>query len=482
VPNVALVVLDTLRKDAFDEHFDWLPGASYDDAWASTHWTVGSHASLFTGLYASETGVYGTNPRFDYEGETLAESLSTAGYRTRGFTCNPFITETFDFVRGFDRMRRNWSSRRLDDDIFDWGDFESEHRFQGVLRFPEAVLEVLRSDCRTVPSLKHGLQRKLYFDNSELTDGDKGAKRIARHLRRMTFDDDEFFFTNLMEAHGPYRCPPSYQTVTETNDGASFADVVGFETLRAENTRQAYDDCVRYLASVYEEIHAELRSSFDYVVTVSDHGESLGEDDNWGHNFGVHPVITNVPLSVWSADGSHESLATEAAVGLVDVYATVLGRAGVTHPDGRRGVDLFAATPTTPRLTEYHGLIRPEIAERIERHASPDAVDAYDTWLRGLAVADFYAYETVVDATPQFRERGTLDANRVPTLGSVIADADGDGDDGDSGGDGGGGDDAEIDAREVLEHAHKDLDVRQPGGVAEYTDAVRDELEHLGYL
>ncbi len=455
--NVALVVLDTLRKDAFDEHFGWLPGATYDHAWASTHWTVGAHASLFTGLYASETGVYGTNPSFDYEGETLAGSLSAGGYRTRGFTCNPFITDTFDFVRGFDEIQRNWSSRRLDDDIFDWGDFESERRFQGLLRFPEAFVKVFRSDCETLASLRHGLQRKLYFNNSGLTDGDKGARQVARYLNRTSFDDREFFFANLMEAHGPYRCPPEFQTVTETNEGASFADVVGFETLRAENTRQAYDDCVRYLASVYKQIHAELRAEFDYVITLADHGESLGEDDSWGHNFGVHPAVTNVPFSIWSADGAHDSLDTAATVGLVDAYATVVGRAGVSPPDGRRGVDLFAEQPTTPRLTEYHGLIRPEIAERIEAHAGPNAVDAYDTWLRGLAApTDWYAYETVVNATTEYRETGSFDAGGVRT----------DGDDPDA----------------ALEAAHDALEVRQPGGVAEYSDAIRDELKHLGYL
>jgi len=47
--SIALVVLDTLRKDSFDEHFDWLEGVRYDNAWSTSHWTHPAHGSLFTG-------------------------------------------------------------------------------------------------------------------------------------------------------------------------------------------------------------------------------------------------------------------------------------------------------------------------------------------------------------------------------------------------------------------------------------------------
>lgn len=54
--NIALVVLDTLRKDLFDAHFGWMPGERFEHAWSTTHWTAAAHASLFTGLYPSEAG------------------------------------------------------------------------------------------------------------------------------------------------------------------------------------------------------------------------------------------------------------------------------------------------------------------------------------------------------------------------------------------------------------------------------------------
>jgi len=453
--NVALVVLDTLRKDAFDDHFEWLPGVKFDRAWSTSHATVPSHASLFTGLYASETGVYGTGEMFDFPGDSLAELLRDAGIKSRGFSCNPFISDTFGFTRGFESMKRNWSSRRLDDDVFDWGSFESDRRFGGPLRFPEAIYRVLRSDTRTLLSLKHGVKRKLYFDNSRFIAGDKGAREVLEHLRGTTFADDNFFYVNLMEAHGPYKCPKEYQTVTETNQGSSFADVLGFETERAANTRQAYQDCVRYLSDIYQDIFEELRADFDYVITIADHGELLGEDDNWGHNFGVHPKVTNVPFSIWAADGSHDTLDTEATVGHTDVFATILGRFGVENPSERRGIDLFDGSPSTPRLTEYHGISQPDKIERIRAlDHDKDLVGLYDSWLRGLAPqGEPYAYETVHDGEFEFRTTG------------------------------GGGDGAEKESvQEHLEQEHEALDVRSAESTVQYSDSVREELEHLGYL
>lgn len=71
--NVAVVVLDTLRKDAFDRHFEWLPGLQFDNAWSSSHWTVPAHGSMFTGKYPSETGVHAKNVLLDCEQPVLAE-------------------------------------------------------------------------------------------------------------------------------------------------------------------------------------------------------------------------------------------------------------------------------------------------------------------------------------------------------------------------------------------------------------------------
>jgi arylsulfatase A-like enzyme len=76
IMNVAFILLDTLRKDAFERQFDWLPGRRFDNAWSPSHWTVPVHGSMFTGLYPSETGVHARSVTLDCDRQVLAEQLS----------------------------------------------------------------------------------------------------------------------------------------------------------------------------------------------------------------------------------------------------------------------------------------------------------------------------------------------------------------------------------------------------------------------
>lgn len=443
--SVALVVLDTLRKDYFDEYFEWLPGTTYDHAWSTSHWTVPAHASLFSGHHPSEIGVYGSSPVFDYGGKSVVEQLSAAGYRTRGYSCNPYITETFGFNRGFDDLKRNWSSKRLDDDLFDWGDFESDHRFEGPLRFPEAVARVVLSDAKTIPSLKHGLSRKMFHDNIGPFTGDKGASRVYQTVKETNFNDREFYFINLMEAHGPYNPPEEYRTCTVSNSGLSFADLVSHESIEPEVTRQGYDDSVRYLSDIYREIFEELAGAFDVVFTVGDHGEMLGERGHWGHNFGVFAPLTRVPFNVYAE--SFDSISADRTVSLLDVHRTILDIAGA-NPGESRGKNLFEDTGHTDHyLTEYHGITHDQTLKKLREHdVSEQTIREYDSPLRGIATPeDYYGFETV----DGFEKSGTS---------------------------------TEDDPRELLASLKQDLPIRDLDDSVEYSDEMKSRLEQLGYL
>ena len=117
MPNVAVVVLDTLRLNAFQRHFDWLPGRRYTNAYSPSHWTVPVHGAMFTGLYPSETGVHAKSAPLDVEGPVLAERLQEAGYKTRAFSANPYVSPAFDFDRGFESFAGSWRLRQLDPEL-----------------------------------------------------------------------------------------------------------------------------------------------------------------------------------------------------------------------------------------------------------------------------------------------------------------------------------------------------------------------------
>jgi len=448
LPSVALVVLDTLRADQFKQHFDWMPGETVDHAWSTSHWTVPAHASLFTGQYAGRLGVHSLNPRLHEGVPTLAEQLRSNGYETTGFSCNPHLSPEFGFTRGFNDLRRNWVGRRLDSDIYPWGEFVSNKRFDGPLRYPEALYRLFTSEHSVGKSLSDGIQRKLNHTSLELPNRyqDHGAQAVLSDVRSRDWDDDRpsFYFANLMEAHIPYNPPVEYRTDGVDNGGYSFATLIEREEFDPEITRQAYDDCARYLSDVYREIFSELRSQFDYVITVSDHGEHLGEDDMWGHNFGVAPPLTNIPLHV---AGERDVAIEDAPASLLDVHATVLELADCDADT--RGTTLFEPRENDAdkrRLVEYHGICNEPTYERLRNAGvNEETVSTYDSRFCGIALPDgYYGYET----PDGFKHQGTT--NR--------------------------------DAEAELAVLKQEVPMTRLGGEGGYSDEMTSQLEALGYV
>ncbi|MFC7081906.1 sulfatase-like hydrolase/transferase [Halorussus caseinilyticus] len=153
--SIAIVVLDTLRYDAFRDAFDWLDGRWFTAAYSTSHRTIPAHASLLTGRYASEVGVHGKSPSLDCDRPVLTERLRDAGYRTRMFTGNPEIYRYDGWERGFDQ-RVGQASLGLSDDAFDWASFGYDTDREGPLLYLDALLRVLSGDCATLPRFGRG--------------------------------------------------------------------------------------------------------------------------------------------------------------------------------------------------------------------------------------------------------------------------------------------------------------------------------------
>jgi hypothetical protein len=217
--GIAVVVLDTLRKDHFSRYFDWLPGRRFTNAWSTSHWTVPSHASLFTGRYPTELGVYAKRTTFDCTYRSVPEILNANGYQTMGFSANPQISGAFQFDRGFDRFVGSWRTKHLNSDMyFDW-DSALEGDSDSPLRFLPAVWDCMLSDSRVIPSLKQGLQRKLHQNNYKFLTKDDGARVAIDWIRRQDLLFRNFLFVNLMEAHAPYNPPKNIKQWTTRQSG-----------------------------------------------------------------------------------------------------------------------------------------------------------------------------------------------------------------------------------------------------------------------
>mgnify|MGYP003852223317 CR=1 FL=1 len=166
-------MLDTLRQDAFERAFDWLPGRRFTRTYSTSHWTVPAHASLLTGQYASEVGVHGKAPALDCPEPVLPELLQDAGYHTRCFTANPQMVQYDGWDRGFDEFVGYQSLGCYEDDMLDWGETIASLEGSPIRRYLQAFSQCVRSDCATLKSLRHG------YDLFTRHDVDGGASYVT---------------------------------------------------------------------------------------------------------------------------------------------------------------------------------------------------------------------------------------------------------------------------------------------------------------
>lgn len=408
--NIALVVLDTLRKDYFDEYFDWLPGTRFKNAWSTSHWTVPAHASMFTGRYGSEVGVHAGSKDFDCPKPSIVELLRDEGYTTRAFSSNINISQNWRFDRGFEEFTGNWRVRSVQGDIFDWNVFISETRDMGLSRFPLAFWKILTGDCDTIPSLRRGALLKMRDMGIGHETEDDGAKETLSFIESTDFGDDEFFFVNLMEAHTPYNPPDEYQTV-EPPEVDGLKAKVGDEDYDEEHIRQAYEDSVHYLSDIYQQIFAELSEDFDFIITVGDHGEMLGEYGTYEHMYGLYPQLTHIPLVV--SGSSIDSETRTETVSILDIHETIATLAGIST-DGH-GRHLLDNIDSGTFLTEYHTITNVNYNSVV--NAGYTDVDYLKDELAGYISKDFYCCETFEDG---FLEFGDYDGDAQKTLDELV--------------------------------------------------------------
>lgn len=327
-PNVVLVVLDTVRADHMSMYgynrattprlSTWADkGVRFNNARATTPYTLGTHASMFTGLPMSQTSAR-ANRALDGRCATLAEALRDRGYDTAGFVGNIFYgSARYGLSRGFNHyhdtpgnstrafsVRALLRSTRLGDEIVTW---------------LERKWRILRP-----------MQRQR-LDASELNaeiftwlDADRSSHR------------PKFLFVNYFDAHSPYslpaHAPQPYSTrsadvIERSIGGDAHVDRISAESLT--HVRNAYDDGIAWIDANLDALLRGLESrgvlKNSVVIVTADHGEMLGEHDFFGHGQTLHREVVHVPLLILRA-GQHklpEGVVIDAPVSVRDLPATV---------------------------------------------------------------------------------------------------------------------------------------------------------------
>jgi arylsulfatase len=322
-PSILLVTLDTLRADHLGAYgypepvspnFDALSerGVLYERAVAASSRTAPSHATIMTSRYVRDHSIGHRNgaTRLGDE-QTLAGSLSAAGYDTAAFVSNMMLRRRIGLDAGFD--------------IFDD-------------QLPDRELT------------------RLVFERR----GNKTADRAIDWLEKA--GAPFFLWVQFNDPHGPYLPPDSYR---HFSGAARHPQSIREEALPALDQQRGWHGIPAYqvlgklrLPQRYRALYAAeirfvdealgrlVRSAENaarreglVVLVTADHGESLGEAGFYfSHGHATTPDLCHVPLLL-VAPGLRQGRSRD-LVHHVDIMPTLLELAGVEPPAASAGVPL----------------------------------------------------------------------------------------------------------------------------------------------
>ena len=314
-----LITLDTTRRDALTPYGApagdtpnlqrLADGATvFDAAYATSPWTLPSHASVFTGLYPSHHGAGVADDHLRLERTTLAELFRGAGYFTAGLAGGEFCGSRWGVGQGFleyeDPDGFETRGDRLTDDLVDT-----------LIRHREEPLFLFAN----------------YFDPHAL------YRAPARFRRRFRVD----------ELSRPLADLPVWSDLVRGNDTPLQRVIDGEAAVVPEALTYLKAAYRAEVAFMDEQIGRFLRALkavglYDsaFIVVVADHGELLGEGGYFTHGCRLDPELVEIPLIVkWPHQ--KEGRRVVDLVSQVDVVSTVLEAAGLAAPPAD-GVSLTA--------------------------------------------------------------------------------------------------------------------------------------------
>jgi arylsulfatase A-like enzyme len=346
-PNVLLVVVDTLRADhvgAYGYARETTPaldrlaaeGARFDTALVSSPWSAPSHATILTGLAPLEHGVMNWGNPLRPSATTLAERLAAHGYRTGFFSAHkPLGTSVDGIARGFQTVfqRGRKDDARVLREAREWT------RAGAAPWYAHVILMGVHAPYDRYPP---------DYDERFFTDLPPGGERVAGAAAHSDC--------------GARGIPPSFEV------GALRR--VGDYVNRYDRALRHVDD---QLAALFAALAADGALDDTLVIVTSDHGESLGERDFFGHGCHFWEELVRVPLLVRLPGRIAAGARVAEPVQLLDLAPSVLGAVGLPAPGELPGVDLLArlrgpALPPRLAVAAFHDTRHWSFMVRSARH------------------------------------------------------------------------------------------------------------------
>ena len=262
--DIILVTLDTTRRDHLGAYGyerpvspnldEFARGADlYTKAYASSSWTVPTHASILTGLHPSDHGALSDSStsivQLRSDVPTLAERLSEQGYATAAILGAHMLSERFGMARGFDLYDAPTGTTLL-----------ASRRADFIMR-------------RALSWLDEQKERPV------------------------------FLFVNYFDPHVPYRpsgeCRERFAKGLALHEGGN--SPAWFQRPVEENL-QLYDAEIcfmdQHFGLLIEELKKRERFENALIVVVADHGENFGGEKGIHHGDSLDETLIRVPLFV----------------------------------------------------------------------------------------------------------------------------------------------------------------------------------------
>ena len=304
--NTVFIVLDTVRKDrisVYNDEIDFTQNIQefaddstvFQDAVSQAPWTLPSHASMFTGQYPWEHNATQKQLYMDTDKEILPKKFENEGYASACFTSNTWISNHTGLADGFQEI----------------------DNFFGILPnnlMPEKAEKVWKwlnhGKGQWLMNKLLGIGERIHWMTSGVENSSK-TPRVIEKAKTFVEDnqDDEFFlFLNFMDAHLPYYPPEEYrlkhapEVDPEEICQEAHRHNGGIEKADFEASSKLYDAEIDYLddqlGNLFRFFEEEELMEDTVFVLVSDHGENLGEDDMFGHQFSVSEQLVSVPMMI----------------------------------------------------------------------------------------------------------------------------------------------------------------------------------------
>lgn len=361
-PNILLIVADQMTPLAMGTYghplvqtpnIDQLAvnGIRYDAAYTSCPLCAPARASLVTGKYASNIGVYDNKSAFSCEEPTVAHYLSLAGYDT-------VLAGKMHFV-GADQL--HGYHRRLTEDIFP-ADFSWQH-----------------TDQRESPQDNHATA---YLKAGVTTWAKNQAYDDTVHAQSLKYlhakSEKPFFLTvSYQQPHQPFMVPERvwntyansdidlpdlpddldtlYSTMEQWINHFHGIPPVRDQLLQPETlkrVRRAYYGMVteidRRVGELIDALEATGQREHTIIIFTSDHGDMLGERGLIQKRY-FYEHSARIPLIINFPDGRDAGTSVSHSASIVDIAPTILSIAGSDHLP-MDGVDILPTHDLNNRI------------------------------------------------------------------------------------------------------------------------------------